>query len=56
MSDSSANLKFSKTESSKMIQSGRFLTDIPDIYDFTDPRKVLPKFANKAEDLSKRLH
>ena len=45
----SADITFSKT---KMIQSRGFLADINVITDFIDPRKILLKTANKAEDLS----
>ena len=52
---SSAKIKFSKTQLSKMIQSRRFLADISDItefIDFIDPGKILP---NKAENWSKNV-
>ena len=52
---SSANITFSKTHLSKIILSGGFLTDISGIIDSIDPRKILPKSANKAEDFSKKL-
>ena len=45
----SADITFSKT---KMIQSRGFLADINVITDFIDPRKILLKTANKAENLS----
>ena len=45
----------SKIQLSKRTQSEEYLTDTSAITDFIDPRKILPKIANKPEDLSKKV-
>ena len=47
---SSANIKFSKTQLSKIIQSGGF-----NILDLMNPAKAVYRIANKGKDLSKKV-
>ena len=49
---SSANIKFSKTQLSKMIQSGGFLTDITGLDNSVNfPFKVLDSYSNKLNNI-----
>ena len=48
--DSSANIKFSKTQLSKMIHSGG-----TNVLDLMNPAEVVYKIANKAKDLSNKV-
>ena len=47
---SSANIEFSKTQLSEMIQSGRF-----NIIDLMNPLRVMSKIVHKAEDLCNKV-
>ena len=51
---SSANMEFSKTHLSKMMQPGRCIGIFNPINPVT-PIEILPNIANKAEDLSKKV-
>ena len=39
-----------------MVQSGEYLINISGITDVIDPRKIVPKIANKAGDYLKYCH